>query len=54
MSEDTDSAKWYAEALRRERDKLTEQIAKSQATIVRSQELLKKMDEMLAKAPAKP
>ncbi len=45
-----DRAKEQIEALRRERNQLAEQIRSSQETIARSQELLKSMDEMLAKA----
>jgi adenine-specific DNA methylase len=37
-------------ALRREREDLLEQIRKSQATIAASQQLIKRLDEVLAKA----
>jgi hypothetical protein len=43
-------AKEQIEALRRERNQLAEQIQSSQETIARSQELLRTLDEALAKA----
>jgi len=42
------------ETLRRERQKLVERIRESQLTIERSQQLLKEIDEQLAKSLLKP
>jgi hypothetical protein len=44
----------YLEAIRRERGVLLQQIKDSQATIARSQELIRRLDELLAKAEPKP
>jgi vacuolar-type H+-ATPase subunit I/STV1 len=48
------SAKEEIEAVRRNRERLAQQIRKSQETIARSQELLRRIDDMLAKAGQKP
>jgi hypothetical protein len=44
-------AREHREALQRERDQPAEHIRKSRETITHSQELLKRMDEILADAP---
>jgi hypothetical protein len=44
----------YLETIRRERETLLLQIKDSQATIARSQELIRRLDELLAKAERKP
>jgi hypothetical protein len=55
MSNDmTNSAKEEIGALRQDRKRLVQHIRKSQETITRSQELLRHIDDMLAKAGHKP
>ena len=44
----------YLEAINRERGWLQQQIQESQATIARSQELIRRMDELLANIGRKP
>jgi hypothetical protein len=44
----------FLDAIRRERDNLVEQIRLSRETIERSLELIKRIDEMLAKSGRKP
>ena len=54
MRDDTQSFREHLDAMRRERGWLMQQIKESQATIARSQELIRRVDELLAKAERKP
>jgi hypothetical protein len=55
MSDDlARSAKEEIEAVRQDRDRLPRQMRKSPETIARPQELLRRIDDMLAKAGQKP
>jgi hypothetical protein len=53
MTKDLKLQKEQLDQIRRERADLAEQIRMSQQTIERSQELIRKMDEILAKAGQK-
>jgi hypothetical protein len=50
MTKDLKMQKEHLDQIRRERAQLAEQIRLSQQTIERSQELIRQMDEILAKA----
>jgi len=54
MRDDTQSFREHLDAMRRERGWLMQQINESQAAIARSQELIPRVDELLAKAERKP
>jgi hypothetical protein len=54
MTNKTDVENDDVAAIRRGRDRLIEQIRISQGTIERSKELIRQMDELLAKRGAKP
>ena len=53
MTKDLKLQKEHLDQIRRERANLVEQIRMSQQTIERSQELIRQMDEILAKAEPK-
>ena len=53
MTKDLKLQKQHLDQIRRERADLAEQIRLSQQTIDRSQELIRQMDEILAKAEKK-
>jgi hypothetical protein len=53
MANDLKLQKEHLDQIRRERAQLAEQIRVSQQTIERSQELIRQMDEILAKAEKK-
>ena len=53
MANDLKLQKEHLDQIRRERADLAEQIRLSQQTIERSQELIRQMDEILAKAEKK-
>jgi hypothetical protein len=54
MADNIKPQKGQLDEIRRERARLIEQIRASQRTIERSQELIKRIDEMLAKAGERP
>ena len=54
MRDDTQSFREHLEAIRRERGWLMQQIKESQATIARSREVIRRVDERLARAERKP
>jgi hypothetical protein len=54
MRDDTQSFREHLDAIRRERGWLMQQIKEGQATIARSQELIRRVDELLAGAQRKP
>jgi len=53
MTKDLKLQKEHLDQIRRERAQLAEQIRMSQQTIERSQELIRQMDEILAKVEQK-
>jgi hypothetical protein len=54
VPDNPESKEDYLDGVRRERANLIEQIRRSQQTIEHSQELIKRLDELLARSERKP